>query len=152
MSYQQAAVHALKREHEANADDGDFFVRLPSEAIITVRRRLRDLPAAVALRCMPACRQMSNAEFLVQSARSKDNSCVTNAGKNVFNGSQYYFSGRCYLARVKRFQVSSRLERLPIEPIAQQMPTSALVELVAFALAGVFVFTMRLTSRFAKKR
>ena len=50
MSYQDAAVQALRLEHEANSDDGDFLCFLPSEAdILTVRRRLRDLPAATVL-------------------------------------------------------------------------------------------------------
>jgi RNA helicase HrpA len=119
MSYQDAAVSVLRREHEANEDDGDFLCFLPSEAdILTVRRRLRDLPAAVVL---PLYARLSPGEQrrVFASARGRKIILATNVAETSLTVPNITLVVDAGLARVKRFQVSSRLERLPIEAISQ---------------------------------
>lgn len=125
IGYQQAAVSAIRGLVDAG-EDGDILAFLPTERdIIEAQRKLDDLPGTAVLplfsRLTPAEQQrvfQPPAGRLVRKVVLSTNIAETSL---TIPGIRFVIDAG--LARFKRYQASSRTERLPIEAISQASAT-----------------------------
>jgi len=122
VGYLDAAVRWVRDLHEGGGD-GDVLVFLPTERdILEAERRLRELPGAVPLplfgRLTPHEQQR-----IFQPARGRKIVLSTNIAETSLTIPGIRYVVDTGLARMKRFQPSTRTERLPIEPISRASAT-----------------------------
>jgi ATP-dependent helicase HrpA len=120
VGYLDAAVRTVRDLHEgAGTEGGDILVFLPTERdILEAQRRLRDLTAAVPLplfgRLTPAEQQR-----IFAPARGRKVILATNIAETSLTIPGIRFVIDTGLARMKRYQPSTRTERLPVEPVSR---------------------------------
>ena len=122
VGYLDAAVRWVRDLHEGGGD-GDVLVFLPTERdILDAERRLRELPGAVPL---PLFGRLTPHEQrrIFQPAVGRKVILSTNIAETSLTIPGIRYVVDTGLARMKRFQPSTRTERLPIEPISQASAT-----------------------------
>ncbi|HAT09787.1 MAG TPA: ATP-dependent RNA helicase HrpA, partial [Planctomycetes bacterium] len=121
VGYLDAAVRWVRDLHEGG--DGDVLCFLPTERdILEAERRLRELPGAVPLplfgRLTPHEQQR-----IFQPARGRKVVLATNIAETSLTIPGIRYVVDTGLARMKRYQPSTRTERLPVEPISRASAT-----------------------------
>jgi ATP-dependent helicase HrpA len=121
VGYLDAAVRWVRDLHEG--ESGDILCFLPTERdILEAERRLRDLPGAVPLplfgRLTPHEQQR-----IFQPTAGRKIVLATNIAETSLTIPGIRYVVDTGLARMKRFQPSTRTERLPIEPISRASAT-----------------------------
>ena len=118
IGYLAAALSAIRSIHDAN-ETGDVLCFLPTERdILEARRRLQDIPGLIPVplfgRLTPQEQQR-----VFASLRGRKVVLATNIAETSLTipGIRYVIDTG--LARVKRYQASSRTERLPVEAVSQ---------------------------------
>jgi ATP-dependent helicase HrpA len=118
IGYVQATLSTIRQLHEAG-EKGDVLCFLPTERdILEARRRLQDIPGLIPLplfsRLTPGEQQRVFAPHPLRKII-----LATNIAETSLTISGIRFVIDTGLARMKRYQASSRTERLPIEAISR---------------------------------
>jgi ATP-dependent helicase HrpA len=119
VGYQDAAIRWVKDLHEGGDRDGDILVFLPTERdILEADRRLREVPG---LAPMPLFGRLTPHEQqrIFLPAHGRKVVLATNIAETSLTIPGIRYVVDTGLARMKRFQPSTRTERLPIEPISR---------------------------------
>ncbi len=118
VGYLSATIAAIREIHDAR-QDGDVLVFLPTERdILDAARRLHDLPAATVL---PLFSRLTPKEQrrVFEPARGRKVVLATNVAETSLTIPGIVYVVDAGLARIKRWNASSRTERLPVEAVAQ---------------------------------
>ena len=118
IGYLGAAVSAIRALHDAN-ESGDVLCFLPTERdILEARRRLHEIPGMEVLPLFGRLTPQEQQRVFAPSRRRKV-VLATNIAETSLTipGIRYVIDTG--LARLKRYQASSRTERLPVEAVSQ---------------------------------
>lgn len=118
LGYHAAALAAIRDLH-ASEGPGDILVFLPTERdILEAMRRLRDLDGATVLPCFGRL-SAGEQKRIFQTVPGRKVVLATNIAETSLTIPGIVFVVDAGMARIKRFHLGARTERLPVEAVAQ---------------------------------